>query len=208
MFYLAILVALIVLIFFMKANLRITYYREGANDEVVVILSTLLGLVNVKGEVNLAELILRDRGFVLETKSELEVTKKGRLIKELGKLTDYRDIYSGMLKVREMVRVYRDAGMYLISKASVSHLHWDTRVGTRDAAITGIIAGLLWNVKTLVLYILKLHVNFTSPPEISIKPDFNNAVLYTKFDCILTFKIGHAIIAGLKGLIAKIRDGD
>jgi hypothetical protein len=197
----------IISIQFTNVNIRITYYRERNNDELIIIVSTLLGLVNFKIETNLIDFVM-SRSPGLEVKQEIEATGKGKLVKEIEQELDLEEVRSGVEKIMRLYKKYKGPICYFRSKIAVKELKWQTYLGTGDAALTGIFIGILWNIKTLILSVLDSQFKWLVAREVEIVPDFENINFGTNFDCILSFKIGHAIIAGIKGITAKLKDGE
>jgi hypothetical protein len=81
-------------------------------------------------------------------------------------------------------------------------------LGAGDAAATGILVGLLWNIKTLFSLVANLTFKSSLLPDLNIIPCFDGALFSTNFDCILSIRTGHAIIAGVIFLTAKKKDGE
>jgi hypothetical protein len=52
------LLLLIIVLLVSRINIRVTYYREGRDDELIIVVSALFGLINIKNELNLLELLL------------------------------------------------------------------------------------------------------------------------------------------------------
>ncbi|MFZ5943456.1 MAG: DUF2953 domain-containing protein [Bacillota bacterium] len=70
-----------------------------------------------------------------------------------------------------------------------------TEIGLTDAAKTGITIGTLWGTYSYLLSMLsKWMVLKPDVPKIEIIPDFKNPKVNLKYDCIITFPLGHIII--------------
>jgi hypothetical protein len=202
-----ILTILLVLVLISAVNIRITYYRENKDDELIIILSALFGLVNIKSEFNVMQMLIRKRPG-LKVKGEAEAAAKGKLIKEFGGMVNAQTGLEYYKKYKVYARRYQNTAKFLRKRIVIKKLEWDTVLGTGDAALTGISIGILWNVKTLFSSILNTVFKLKSLPDISIIPCFDGSVFRTHIDCILSVKIGHAITAGVIGLIARKKDGD
>lgn len=81
-------------------------------------------------------------------------------------------------------------------------LHWVTRVGAGDAALTGMLCGLLWGAKGVVFGLLAERMAFTARPHVMVQPDFESVAFRTTFRCILRVRLRDIIRAGL-GLSGK-----
>jgi hypothetical protein len=83
-------------------------------------------------------------------------------------------------------------------KVSVKQFEWHTMIGVGDAAQTGIIAGAIWTLKGSIVGLLSHYLKLKQIPNLSVTPQFQLALIQTRLSCIFQFRIGHAILAGLK----------
>jgi hypothetical protein len=67
-----------------------------------------------------------------------------------------------------------------------------------DAAHTGVMVGGCWAIKGSIIGVLTNFLHFKVMPNLSITPDFQKQRVETSFSCILRFRVGQAIIAGIK----------
>lgn len=182
--------AAVIVVLLSEIKIRITLCREDKNDGLVITFSVLFGLINVRREYNPV-------GFLLTEGAE----KRARGNTETAKL-DYMKEYAGL------AHRYQRTVKYVKSKVIINKFQWHTVLGTGDAAATGMVTGMLWNVKTLVSIILNLLFEMRRMPDLNITPCFDGTMLRVRIDCILSIKIGHAIIAGIILLTDKYKDGD
>ncbi|QTN00086.1 DUF2953 domain-containing protein [Sediminibacillus dalangtanensis] len=80
-----------------------------------------------------------------------------------------------------------------ISQISVHQLSWKTKIGLTDARATGIAAGAGWGIKYSLVAWLHSHAKRMPREEIDILPLFQHEYLYTKAECIFSFRLGKAI---------------
>ena len=86
-----------------------------------------------------------------------------------------------------------------LKKVRVTKLEWYTAVGTGDAALTGMLTGAIWTVKGSIIGLISHYfLHSKSVPVMSVQPYFQMKVAQTTFKCMLQFRIGHAIVAGIK----------
>jgi hypothetical protein len=83
-------------------------------------------------------------------------------------------------------------------KVTMKGLEWNTLIGLGDAAHTGTITGAIWAFKGSIIGLLSHYFKLKEMPKISVTPHFQAAVIQTRFTCIIQFRIGYAILAGLK----------
>lgn len=201
------IIILIAIVLISRVNIRVTYLRESSDDEVIIIVSALFGLINIKNEFNLLELLVRGVP-ALKIRGEVEATAKGDLLKEFGDLVYAEKLMYYYRKYKAVSYKYREAINYAKKRVYIRKLKWFTVLGAGDAAVTGIAIGLLWNIKTIVSVLLNLKFKFLVLPDINIVPCFDGSKLSTNFDCILSIRIGHAIIAGMLCITAMKKGGD
>ena len=178
---------LIVILLISNINIRVSYCRKGAYDELIIIVSALFGLISIKNELNLFELLLN--------KSSALWARKGKA------LYRYR-------KYGEAVLRHKDTIKYIMRNVCIKKFKWHTVLGTGDAAVTGIAIGLLWNMKTIISTMLGAGFRMLPLPDLNIIPCFDGTIFSTSFDCILSIRIGHAITAGILFIILEKKDGD
>ncbi|HOO12428.1 MAG TPA: DUF2953 domain-containing protein [Bacillota bacterium] len=198
---------LLIAVLISRINIRVTYYRKGKDDELIIIVSALYGLVNFKSELNLLELMLKGPPG-LKIRGELEPTAKGKPLKEFGTYIYAEKAFYYYRKYRGIALKHKNAVKYIKRKIYIRKLQWHTALGTGDAAATGIAIGLLWNVKTIFSTLLGAGFRLGLLPDLHITPCFDGAMFITSFDCILSIRIGHAITAGMLYLTANKKDGD
>jgi hypothetical protein len=197
------ILSLLIIVLISRINIKVT----GRDDEFIIVVSALYGLVNIKNELNLIELLINGPAG-LNKRGEPAPTAKGAM-KESGyfkyaekALYNYRE-YSAKAKR------YKNVVKYLERKVCIKRLKWHTVLGTGDAAVTGIAIGFLWHIKTVVSTLLAMGFKLRELPDLGISPCFAEPAFETNFNCILSIRIGHAITAAILYLLtAKKKDGD
>ncbi|MFB5663610.1 DUF2953 domain-containing protein [Alteribacillus sp. HJP-4] len=85
-----------------------------------------------------------------------------------------------------------------LEKVKVREMRWHTRYGLSDAALTGMAAGVIWTLKMSVAATASKILDLTCKPEFSVQPEFQNKGLEMLFSCIISFRLGQAIHAGIR----------
>ena len=80
----------------------------------------------------------------------------------------------------------------------MKRFEWHTIIGLGDAAHTGMITGAIWAIKGGIIGLISHYIKLKEMPKITVTPHFQAAVIQTEFTCIFQFRIGYAILAGLK----------
>lgn len=88
----------------------------------------------------------------------------------------------------------------LLAKSWFHQLNWQTTIGTGNASSTGIVIGGIWTLKGMMISYLKEVGNISGNPKIKITPNFQLKQLESKFDCIVSIRIGQAIYTVMKSI--------
>ena len=83
-------------------------------------------------------------------------------------------------------------------------LSWVTRVGAGDAALTGMVCGLLWAFKGTAFGVLAERMTFARRPVVRVLPDFQAVAFRTTFRCIVEARLGDIIRTGA-GMLRRKR---
>lgn len=112
-----------------------------------------------------------------------------------------RRMYRQYVWIREHVHHLHQWSRDVLRRFHVERLSWHTAIGTGDAAETGVLTGLAWGVKSTVVGVAGAYVQWERPPQIRVDPVFHEPRLETDLQCIVRFRIGHAIVAGIRLLL-------
>ncbi|WP_059103794.1 DUF2953 domain-containing protein [Shouchella shacheensis] len=119
-----------------------------------------------------------------------EKTKKWTLKKVLNIWHDAQAL------LRHVVHLKKKADRFL-AQVHVHHFCWKTELGVGDAAATAQLAGALWAIKGLVSSWLTRKMLWRTDPKLQVTPHFQTSGFALYFSCMLSFRLGHAIRAGL-----------
>lgn len=102
---------------------------------------------------------------------------------------------AGVSEKRLPLGLIRHLGLVLLSAITLADLEWETRVGLGSAGSTALGAGLVYQLKTLVLAALRTQVRVRGAPDIGVGPDYSGWRLVSRFSCIALFRAGDIITA-------------
>jgi hypothetical protein len=195
---LALLIVLFILLF-IKLKVIIDYYHGNDNDHLKITVEGLLGLFKYRIDVPVIKVDEDSPSLVMKEKTELGQKEKDQT--EGRKQISAEDLLRSMKDAKELLK--HVVGLYKIvrqffKKVAVEYLEWHTVVGVGDAAYTGIIAGAFWTVKGSLLGLLSNYMKLKQLPVVTITPSFQGTISQTSFKCMIRFRIGHAIFAGIK----------
>lgn len=101
----------------------------------------------------------------------------------------YGKVRLAYLKNKEKFRVLQK---YLQYRLAIPEYSLKVGVGTEDAAITGIITGMLWALIGMADALVS-HTFHIGKKSVNVQPDFSKDVLDINFRCIFQMKIVHII---------------
>lgn len=205
--WIPLLLSIIVIILLLsRINISIAYFKEDCSNQLIVTVSAFFRLLRLKYELNILDLFSVDGPFadIGEKPRSLSGEKATRLFL---KRPWRKGIFDCIHRYRHVGNKVRASFNYASKRVYVKELTWHSVFGTGDAAVTGFLIGLMWNVKTLLYLIVKALFKSYVCPSFKIEPRYDRAVFNTGFNCILSIKTGHAIIAGIIFLISGKKDG-
>lgn len=206
MVYILAIVFFIILLFFpIYINIRLNRYKD--DDEIKINFIFFKGLIKLDFKIPFIDIIKKDKELSLEIKSKFEKGSKERELREKDTITSFKKIIYKYKKYQKFKHIMKTMIKYLIKKTYIKKLVWFSRIGLKDAALTGISTGLLWTFKSLLLSLI-ISNKTIEDLDLDIVPEYNQSVLEIYFDCIIKVKLVYIIIAGFNGFRAKLKGGE
>ncbi|WP_163101224.1 DUF2953 domain-containing protein [Peribacillus alkalitolerans] len=192
-------IIILIIILFTKVTIEVFYYHGQDNDQLTVRIRALFNLVKKKIDVPLIK--VDDNSPSLVVKEKVQTGEDDSKAKKKVQQFTPHDFMDGLHDTREMLT--HIIGLHKIIKkflrtVTVHSFHWHSMIGTGDAAITGTLVGGAWGLKGVIVGILTRYLRFQVSPDYTITPSFQHAISLTKVNCIIRFRVGNAIMAGLK----------
>ena len=190
---------LLIIVLFTKLTIYINYYHRNDNDDLKIEFRAWFGLIKYKKEIPLIKvdddspsIILKGKTKMGPQESESDMTvNQITPRKVLSSLKNFREILEHVIRFNVVLRKF-------LRKITIKEFHWSTVVGVGDAALTGMLTGSLWAVKGSIIGLLSRYFQMKEIPKIMILPQFQQMIIQTELSCMFQFRIGHAIVAGLK----------
>ncbi len=200
----AIICLLFLIVFFTTIHIDIQYQRIDENDRLVFTFTAWHNLLTYIYEVPKLNVSVNQAG------PELNVhVKDGNDKTGTKKSLDYPEAkrwYEKYLDFLARIHDVKPILQKMFKHIYCGKIEWHTQIGTGDAAETGALTGLVWGVKNMLLSVCTHYVTLRSIPRISVQPMWNNKCIQTEMNCIVHFRIGHAIVAGTR-ILLKLRKG-
>lgn len=178
---------IIILLLFLKVTLTVQYIYQGSRHELTIRIACLFGLIDMEIPVPVFMNQPSD-----SPKGEPSRLREGALRTEdwPEKLHNLKDAAELFIRTQGIVNKF-------LHSATVKRFEWRTAAGTGDAAMTGMIAGSIWGIKAAIIKLLASHTKFKAEPLIEVIPYFQFRVAATSLTCMITFRAGKAIAAGI-----------
>ncbi|MFS0669701.1 DUF2953 domain-containing protein [Peribacillus frigoritolerans] len=192
-----ILILVLLIVIFTKVRVSIDYKRVQANDLIHIKLSAWYGLFHYTFKVPVIK--MEDDSGTTVVKKEQEMNGKTNK-EEKKKITaeDLRDGFADILETLQHIIGFHKIVRKFAGKIQVKKFTWHSKVGTKNAAHTGVLTGACWALKGSIIGLLTTYFNFRIMPSYSITPDFQRWQANTSISCILQFRIGQAMVTGIK----------
>ncbi|MCS1350864.1 DUF2953 domain-containing protein [Mechercharimyces sp. CAU 1602] len=201
-----VLFLLLILLLFTSVRLHLIYRRVGEDDRADLTILLLWGLIRFRYDLPSLNLSSQGNIEVRTEKTNASATKKEETWKD-------RITAGTVVRLRgQFKRMQEDVvGLSDIIKRFLNHMYcerlmWHTRIGTGDAAETGVLTGMGWGIKTTLISVIRLYIEWDCEPDLQLVPHFNEAILETDLECMIRFRVGQAILMGIR-LVRYSRKG-
>ncbi len=179
MIVLLFLAGILLFFIFSRITVNLEYYRSPELHKVGIHIYLLKRLKVYR------KVIIVDRG-----RAEENGEYKKRLMKRIEKVVDI------LFRSVDAIRDYNDMLNSITRKArrgfEYGKLSLRTRIGTGDAALTGITCGLVWSVLG-ILRMQKEYGEAFKDMDFLVCPDFKKKIFTVDVNCIFTIKTVHII---------------
>ncbi|WP_238442587.1 DUF2953 domain-containing protein [Desulforamulus reducens] len=185
-------------------------YFRVAEDDTISFEFFLLGFIHYKIEVPVVIFQQKLSGISLTTRTELETG--GDHSEELLGKQEKRTI-SSIGEAKNLChrwwpffRAIKPDMDYLLAHLSLERFVWKLRIGTGDAAVTGIITGVAWGIMGSITSLFYKKIATNKPePELQVEPNFKKEVFSTSIDCIFKIRVVNIMVTGIKILQKKVK---
>jgi hypothetical protein len=202
----ALFCAIMIMIFLLlrvKFYIGLNYQRQGANDSLTVTIYCWRKLlfyqmkipviaITDQGRLWVETNIVTDQGEI-GSNTEAEIKAAWHWIEQT--IRKPRLLLFLLRKLRNYIHFSRRLTRQLLTEVCCEKFYWHTQFGTSDAAVTGVMSGLLWSMKALVLSRLTRRIHFVAKPSIRVCPDFQDTGFTMEFKCIFSLRLGNVMNA-------------
>ncbi|MFT4414986.1 DUF2953 domain-containing protein [Fredinandcohnia humi] len=208
--WLLLILFLIILILLVIAFTKLTIYfqlnHSHDNDDIKIKFSIWFGLIHytinvpaVKVDEDSPSIVFKETRQSNVSERKEKQNKKYSFKNFLASIQDWKTLLNRIFGMTAIIKRF-------IKKITITKFEWHSHIGVGDAAHTGVLAGLGWSIKGTLVGLISQYMRLKTCPDYSITPSFQKAVSETKFVCMIHFRIGHAMVAGMR-LIKRWRGG-
>lgn len=189
---------------------RLTLMRRHADDEIVVDVHAMSGLV--KQRLSIPVLKLSELQNAVEVKAEV-VNKSNNNLEQGSheKITMERikQAYDNVQVLLEHCFQFHKWMLETLKHVRCTKLYWKTNVGLGDAAETAMATGLVWSLKSSLLGFLFQFIQLETRPGLLVVPQYNEYAFATEIICIAKIRLFYILLAGIRLLfrILRVKDG-
>lgn len=188
----------------MKLFISLSYSRRGDDDRLDIDVYAFKKLISYHFEVPLIRLVRRGGlpwpESVLDTADGQAETRAGaeqRFVRNTWRIFRHhpRHWHHLMKQFRYYTRIYKRLTRSILVAVACEKLSWRTGLGTGDAALTGISAGLLWQMKTQTYAYMQRRLKSVARPTFRVSPLYAREGVEIELECIFSIRLGNVINA-------------
>lgn len=191
---------LLIITFFTTLQISIHFKRNGKDDNVKTIVKAWFGLIHFRTEVPIIDFSedLSGTEYQMKIESPNETIDETKFkMHPLEIMQVNQRLYNWIKKIHDLHKIVKR----FLKGVRLDQLEWYSKIGTGDAAQTGVLTGVGWGVKSSLIGLVSAYVTLRSIPRIHVQPLFQEKRIETELVCMIRLKIGHAIIAGIRILL-------
>lgn len=191
---------LLTILFFTTIQVTLRISKTGRDDHVESHIRAWFGLISIRTKVPLINLKKDLSGteyqFELESPNEPLEKKKFKLSPH-----EYFQLLQRVQRLIKRVHQLHVIAKKFLKNIRLEELIWRSKIGTGHAAETGLLTGVGWGVKSNIIGMFSSYLTLRCVPRISVTPSFNEKKIESNIQCMIRFRIGNAIVAGIRILL-------
>lgn len=198
--------AVVILVLSSSIKCRLTLLRRHADDEIVVDVHAMGGLIKQRVSIP----VLKLSNWVNSVQVTTEVVDKTNNNLEQG--------LKGSITIEKIRKAYSDVNLLLehcfqfhkwmldtLKQVHCAKLYWKTNVGLGDAAETAMATGLVWSLKSSLLGFVFQFIQLDTRPQLMVVPQYNEWAFATEIICIAKIRIFYILLSGIRLLVRILR---
>ncbi|MCC3373467.1 DUF2953 domain-containing protein [Cohnella sp. REN36] len=181
-------------------RVRIRYSRSGKQDQLVLAVRALYGIVQLQKEI--PSIMIRGMNIVYQERQkkatpgsgEDEPSKSRRKIN----LSTIRRKRRAARIVMRSTRRFKAWALSFLRRVECTRWRLDVRIGTGDAALTGVAAGLFWTAMGAAVGVAGRFIRLRTHPHGRVEPNFKEAEFAVVWEADFRIRAGGALLSMLR----------
>ncbi|UFJ41621.1 DUF2953 domain-containing protein [Brevibacillus humidisoli] len=195
---------LLLIIVVTPLKIVLAYRRKSANDYLTIEVSAWFHLIRYKYEIPVLKLLAGKTGAEMSVNMERESRRKRTEKRKKISPADIKQKVQKYKQFQQRVIDLRKTIKKMMRHVRCEEIEWHTRLGFGEAASTDALTGLVWGIKSAIVTCFSHYITMRTVPRLSVQPVWNGEQIQTQFRCILRFRLGHALVAGIR-ILLKLR---
>ncbi|MGD6961664.1 DUF2953 domain-containing protein [Fictibacillus phosphorivorans] len=190
-------ILLFLLIVISLSTIHISIYFVHRNDNSNIQINfKMYHFLKYKLNVPLIMVDAQDHSVKIREEKETTLGQK----KEKRKITflQLKNQYQSFKKMLKHINHFYQILAAFLKKMRMKKVEWHSAIGLGEASSSAIAAGAVWGFKGIAIQVLNTFFKLEESPNVSVVPVFQGMHSETRFSCMISFKIGHAIVVMLK----------
>jgi hypothetical protein len=121
---------------------------------------------------------------------------------DLNKM-DFKNLFQKWESMYSKIKKDDQLAGEILSLLRIHDIKWATTLGLEEAPLTAFAVGMAWTMKWLLIGRLLEWLKGMERPKVDIRPNYNEWTFQTHIKCMITFRLGKAILTAYR--IAKIQ---
>ncbi|MDQ0339768.1 hypothetical protein J2S00_002561 [Caldalkalibacillus uzonensis] len=183
-----------------QLHISIHFIRQDKNDLLRTQVRAWFGLINFKNELQIFKLANDLSGMIyqVEVESEEQPQDQKNFKMTPGEMFQlHHRIYNLIKRIHGLHGIVKS----FLNRIRLVKMEWHSRIGTGYADETGMLTGVAWSIKSTLVGLLSAYLTLRTVPRMYVQPLFQEKKLETEFTCMIRFRFGHAILAGIRILL-------
>jgi Protein of unknown function (DUF2953) len=193
---LTIFISLFILLMISTLHVAIHFVHRNDNSDIQITMR-MYRILKYNLHIPLVQIDAQDHSIKIKEEKQSSIGRK----KEKKKKISFKKLKNQYLMFQKTLRHVQNLYHILVQffkKIKISQLEWHSAIGLGEASSSAIAAGTVWGLKGIVLQLFNIFFRLKGTPSISVAPVFQGMHSETRLSCMVSFKIGHAIVVMLK----------
>ncbi|MED1861958.1 DUF2953 domain-containing protein [Fictibacillus nanhaiensis] len=190
-----ILLFLLIVISFSTIHISIYFVHRNDNTNIQINFKMYHFL---KYKLNVPLIMVDAQDHSLKIREEKQTTLGQKKEKKKITFSQIKNQYKSFKQMLNHINHFYQIFAAFLKKMRVKKVEWHSAIGLGEASSSAIAAGVLWSFKGIGIQVMNTFFKLEESPNVSVVPVFQGMHSETRFSCMISFKIGHAIVVMLK----------